>query len=61
MKLLPMLTVVKKIDINALNLYTHPCIELNLEPIAVSEPRSAPSAANVRFAELAILIGRFHK
>ena len=37
--------VVKKFDINALNLYTQRCIELNLESIAVSEPRSAPSAA----------------
>jgi hypothetical protein len=59
MKLLPMLTVVKKLDINTLNLYTRRCIELKLESIAVSEPRSAPSAANVRFADLAILIGRY--
>jgi len=43
--------VVRKLDINTLNLYTPSCIELNLESIPVSEARSAPSAANVRFAD----------
>ena len=34
--------IINKIDINALNLYTRSCIELNPESIPVSEPRSAP-------------------
>ena len=33
--------IVKNLDINTLNLYTHSGIELNLESIPVSGPRSA--------------------
>jgi len=43
--------IVKKIDINTLNLYTHSCIELNLEAIPGVRAAFGSVGSNVRFAD----------